>query len=179
MRFRRGRVADEVQITSYFLGELSSEEAERVESACFGDNAFAERIFLIEDDLIDRYVRDELTPHERERFDQFYLTTAARRSRVEVARALNYALVSAPEVRPAQRRARIESTNRRSLFAAITHRHPLLGYALATALLASVILGLWLFLRNSNRNLITQKTDQPSEIGSAPQKNQPEVPSAS
>jgi hypothetical protein len=171
-------VTDEVQITSYFLGELSNEEAERLETACFRDNAFAETIFLVEDDLIDRYVRDELTPRDRERFNQFYLTTAARRSKVEVARALNHGLLSAPPVRPAQIRAPTESTDRRGLFVGITHSHPLLAYALASVLLASAILGLWLLLRNSNRGPVTQKTNAPSEIASA-QKNQPGAPGAS
>ena len=81
-------MSDQEQITAYFLSALSSEETERLEQACFNDQIFAESVLVVEEDLIDRYVRNELAPDEHKRFEEFYLTTKARCERVQLARML-------------------------------------------------------------------------------------------
>ncbi|HEV2801846.1 MAG TPA: hypothetical protein VGW12_15325 [Pyrinomonadaceae bacterium] len=78
----------ENRILAYLLEELPEEEAERFEEECFAAENWPDEINLIEEDLIDDYLRDELTPERRRRFEHNYLTTAARRERVRMAAAL-------------------------------------------------------------------------------------------
>ncbi|MDX6694576.1 MAG: hypothetical protein QOF02_2179 [Blastocatellia bacterium] len=78
----------EERIIAYFLEELPEEELEQFEDECFAQESWSEQINLVEEDLIDDYLRYELTPERHERFKQKYLTTAARRERVGMAAAL-------------------------------------------------------------------------------------------
>ncbi|MBO0799877.1 MAG: hypothetical protein J2P31_13745, partial [Blastocatellia bacterium] len=52
---------DDQLIAKYLLGLLSEEEAERLDSFIFEDDEFAYRLQAVEDDLIDSYVKGELT----------------------------------------------------------------------------------------------------------------------
>lgn len=76
------------RIIAYLLKELPEEEAERFEEQCFEQESWPARISLVEEDLIDEYLRDELQPEQRQHFELNYLTTAARQERVCVASAL-------------------------------------------------------------------------------------------
>lgn len=76
------------RIFAYLLGELPEEESERFEEECFAGDDWPEQIKLAEDDLIDAYVREELTPEQRQHFELNYLTTEARLKRVAMAAAL-------------------------------------------------------------------------------------------
>jgi anti-sigma-K factor RskA len=74
-------------IVSYFLGRLSEEESARLEDLCFEDEAVAERVFAIESELIDDYLRGALPPEERRLFECNYLVTDQRLERLEFAAA--------------------------------------------------------------------------------------------
>jgi hypothetical protein len=76
------------RIVSYLLGQMSEEEAEQFEEECFAQKYWPSQISLVEDDLIDAYLQDELTPEQRALFERNYLTTWARQERVRVAAAL-------------------------------------------------------------------------------------------
>ncbi|HEV2762306.1 MAG TPA: hypothetical protein VGV38_04860, partial [Pyrinomonadaceae bacterium] len=58
------------------------------EEECFAAEDWPEQVSLAEDDLIDDYLRGRLEPERRRRFEQNYLTTAARVERVRLAAAL-------------------------------------------------------------------------------------------
>jgi hypothetical protein len=75
------------RIISYLLEELREGEIEQVEDECLADESWLAQINLIEGDLIDAYLRGELPPERRQRFEQNYLTTA-RLKRVRMAAAL-------------------------------------------------------------------------------------------
>lgn len=72
----------------YLLGKMSDAELAEFESLCFADNEIFEEMSGLENDLIDSYVRDELSAGERQEFEEGYLTSPARRANVEFARAL-------------------------------------------------------------------------------------------
>ncbi|MDQ3802629.1 MAG: hypothetical protein M3416_02080 [Acidobacteriota bacterium] len=76
------------RIIAYLLRELPAEEAERFEEECFAGESWPAQISSVEEDLIDAYLRGELTPERHQCFRQNYLTTAARRQRVAMAAAL-------------------------------------------------------------------------------------------
>ncbi|MBC7798006.1 MAG: hypothetical protein H7Z37_14125 [Pyrinomonadaceae bacterium] len=78
----------ESQLLSYFLGELSANENERIESACFDNDDFASQLLFAEEDLIKLYLGEELKAQQKIHFEQNYLTSDARRERVELCKLL-------------------------------------------------------------------------------------------
>lgn len=89
----------------FMLGELSEEEKTALETKFFSDDQFFHELIEIESDLVDAYVREEMTPSERGRFEAALELFPARREKVEFARALQRVLTR-PVVRdvPAWRR---------------------------------------------------------------------------
>lgn len=78
----------EERIIAYLLEELTEEEREQFEEDCFAQESWPAQISLCEEDLVDAYLRGELPPAQRQRFEQNYLTTTARQERVVMAAAL-------------------------------------------------------------------------------------------
>jgi hypothetical protein len=76
-------------ITQYLLGSLSSEEAERLDELSLTDDEFAVRLQEVENELLDAYVRGELSGQTLEQFNSFYLSSPRRRERVGFAQALH------------------------------------------------------------------------------------------
>lgn len=89
----------------FVLGELSEEEKTTLETKYFLDDQFFHELIEVESDLVDAYVRDEMTPSEQERFEAALGLFPARREKVEFARTLQRVLTR-PVVRdiPAWRR---------------------------------------------------------------------------
>jgi hypothetical protein len=76
------------RIIAYLLAELSETEAEQFEEQCFNQPEWpAADLESAEDDLIEAFVRNELTPERRRRFEENYLITEARKDRVLLARS--------------------------------------------------------------------------------------------
>jgi len=72
----------------YLLGELPEQHAVEFEQQFFaGDNLFEETCAL-EDDLIDSFVRGELSETQRHQFEKGYLVSPARRANLEFSRLL-------------------------------------------------------------------------------------------
>jgi hypothetical protein len=76
------------RIIAYLLKELPDEELERFEDECFAQESWPSRIELVEEDLIEDYLRDELTPEQSRHFERNYAITAARQERVTMTAAL-------------------------------------------------------------------------------------------
>jgi hypothetical protein len=76
------------RIIAYLLEELPEQELEQFEDECFAQENWPEELSAVEEDLIDAYLRKELTPERRQRFEQNYLTTEARMERVRMSAAL-------------------------------------------------------------------------------------------
>jgi methionine-rich copper-binding protein CopC len=76
------------RIIAYLLEELPEADLERFEDECFAQESWPTQINQVEEDLIDAYLRDELTPERRQGFERNYVTTEARQERVSMAAAL-------------------------------------------------------------------------------------------
>ena len=76
---------DDRQLERYVLGLLSDEEAERLDEVCIADDEAASRLRIVEDDLVDAYVRGTLSGGTLERFESYYLASPRRRERVKLA----------------------------------------------------------------------------------------------
>ena len=66
---------DDKRIMPYLLGVPD----ERLDELAVADDNFAARLAAAENDLVEAYVRGELSGESRERFESFYLTSEKRR----------------------------------------------------------------------------------------------------
>lgn len=81
--------ADDAQVlVHYLLGRLPEEESERLDELSIADAEFAWRLRAAENDLVDAYVRGELSGDTLERFRSSYLASAERREKVTFADTL-------------------------------------------------------------------------------------------
>src|SRR4051812_2286769 len=80
--------AEEKVLVRYLLGNLSETEQVQVEDRAFADAEYLTALEAAEADLIDAWVRGELSSAERRAFERRFLTSPTRRSKVAFARAL-------------------------------------------------------------------------------------------
>jgi hypothetical protein len=78
---------DEQLIIGYLLGALPEAETERLDELSLTDDEFAEALRAVENDLVDAYVRGELSGQRLESFKAHYLASPARREKVQLAQA--------------------------------------------------------------------------------------------
>jgi anti-sigma factor RsiW len=76
----------EAVLRRYLLGELSGDELDGLEEQIFSNEQCVEQLSLVEDDLIDAFVRGELPDPEREHFEAHFLSSPRRRERVALTR---------------------------------------------------------------------------------------------
>lgn len=88
-------------IIQYLLGSLPEEETERFDELSFIDDEFAERLDAVETDLVDAYVKGELSGQALGRFDSYYLASPKRQEKVGFAQALQTIAERAAATRPA------------------------------------------------------------------------------
>jgi hypothetical protein len=82
------KTLDEELIAQFLLGNLPEEEQVPVEERAFRDPQFAKDVMVVENDLIDEYVRGELSDRDRLQFESRFLASSKRRQKIEFARAL-------------------------------------------------------------------------------------------
>ena len=136
-------VDNEKLIARYLLGELPEEQQVEIEDRAFSDKEYLASITAVENDLIDEYVRGELSGAERQLFESRFLASAERRKRVEFAKALR-TVVSEP-VRPEKQDARRWSW-RESLYAFFSGLNPAARLALVAAAILFIAVAAWLFV---------------------------------
>ncbi len=75
-------------IVRYLLGELSIPERESLEKQYFIHQQAWDELEAVENDLIDAYVKEQLSSSEKQLFESYFLRSERRRQRVEFARSL-------------------------------------------------------------------------------------------
>lgn len=81
-------VQDTAILSRYLLHDVSEKEREEIEQSYFRDPETLALLDAVEGDLIDAYVRRELSIAQRARFEKYFLCTRARRERLRMAEAL-------------------------------------------------------------------------------------------
>ncbi len=84
----RSEPIDETLLVKYLLGDLSEEEQVRIEDRAFAGEEYRTALEAAEADLIDAYVRGELSAAERRGFEQRFLSSPQRCRKVAFARDL-------------------------------------------------------------------------------------------
>ena len=139
-------VNNEKLISQYLLGELPEEQQVEIEDRAFSDTEYLASITAVENDLIDEYVRGELSGAERQRFETRFLASAERRKRVEFAKALR-TIVSESAV-PEKKLVQEPRTWswRESLYAFLGGLNPAARLALVAAAILFIAVAAWLFV---------------------------------
>ncbi len=81
-------VYDDRVLIQYLLGSLPEEDTGRFDELSVVDDEFCGRLSAVENDLVDAYVRGELSGETVERFQSFYLSSTRRREKVRFAETL-------------------------------------------------------------------------------------------
>src|SRR5215813_7786957 len=138
-------VDNETLIARYLLGELPEEQQVEIEDRAFSDKDYLASITTVENDLIDEYVRGELPPADRQRFETRFLASAERRKRVEFAKALR--TVVSESTAPARNVIRDvpKWSWRDSLYAFLSGLNPAARLAFVAAAILIIVGAVWLF----------------------------------
>jgi hypothetical protein len=88
-------VNDELMMR-YFLGDLTDEEQLRLEELYFVDDGTFEQLAALEDELIDAYVRGELSGPQRKQFESHFLNSTERRRKLAFAESFTQYVSEAP-----------------------------------------------------------------------------------
>src|ERR1051325_8820824 len=132
---------NEKLIARYLLGDLAEEQQVAIEDRAFSDKDLLALVTAVENDLIDEYVRRELSETERRKFESRFLASAERRKRVEFAKALARVPVALERTvvsQPAQ------WTWRDSLYAFFVGLNPAVKFAMVGVVLFFFTGGVWL-----------------------------------
>ena len=81
----RATLHDDDELVRYVLGLLPDEARERLDEASIADDEVAARLHTAETNLIDSYVRGQLSGATLERFESYYLSSPRRRENVRLA----------------------------------------------------------------------------------------------
>lgn len=81
------RQVDDEQLVQYLLGAVPEPEAERLDQLSVTDDEFAQRLSAVEYDLVDGFVKGELSGEILEKFRASYLSSPSRQDKVRFARA--------------------------------------------------------------------------------------------
>ena len=141
--------------TQYLLGSLSESERARIEEVFFADDAKFAQLEVAEDELIDAYVRDELSPGENQQFRAKLLTSPRLVERVNFARALADKVDS---FRPPESERSIDPTWWARFFAQRLAWQMAMAVCTVVVLIASIVLvSGWLRLRNESERLAAER----------------------
>ena len=148
-------VDNEKLISRYLLGELPEDQQVEIEDRAFSDKDYLATITTVENDLVDEYVRGELSAADRQRFETRFLASAERRKRVEFAKALRTVVSAAPEKNVVQ--TATAWSWRESLYAFLNGLNPAARLAFAAAAIVVVAGAALLFVETLRlRRQVTQ-----------------------
>ena len=77
-------VIDEVVARKFLLGQLSPEEQGQIEELAFEDPDTFTFLESVEEDLVDEFLQEELSPLEKQRFNDHFLSFPGRRQELEI-----------------------------------------------------------------------------------------------
>lgn len=151
---------NEYEIRRFLLGEMAEDERTVFEACFLADQDRFESVKVVEDELIEAYVRGQLAAGERENFEKAFLTTAKRRERVAFTRAMlenlatpKHDIIYATEASPSFPGSLVAFFKR-----------PAFAGATAFALLLAALAG-WLIFRTPRGNeieIVRRETPTPS-----------------
>lgn len=149
IRLMKTETIEEKQAVSYLLGELKEAEQENLEERYFMDAAYSDFLEDVEADLIDGYIRGELSEEEKKLFEKNFLITERRHERVQTAQTLyDYQKAKEKKIVPIIKEEKTSLWD--SIKAFFVMPNSAFGYGFAALALIFLLGGLWLFVQNRN-----------------------------
>jgi CHAT domain-containing protein len=138
---------DREEVRLYLLGRLKPEQRlELLEERIMTEQDYYEELLAIEDEVIDQYLANELSRDDREAFEQYFLRTPQRASKLRFARAFSKYVAAAPKVSAETAPVRQNLGDIfRSLFAA-----PVRVAVVALVLVFCIAAAWWVFFRSNS-----------------------------
>jgi hypothetical protein len=139
----------------YLLGAATDEESAAIEREYLEHEEAVDRMAAAEDDLVEDYIADELTPAERQQFERSYLSAPHHRVRVDTVRRL---MVVAARSAP-------ESTKKATVLTSPRFARKGGWLAVAASLIVAVSLSMWVLSRPGPQVEIVDNRPQPPATG--------------
>jgi hypothetical protein len=154
-------VTDEV-IRQFLLGDLEDRSRQRVEEVFISDPNTRDRVLMTENDLIEDYLEDSLSPLEREKFVSHYLATPRQRRKLRIATSLReYVIAEAVAGKPLAREETLATPKWRSYFQGLKAPNRFLFVPLAAVLTLAIVFGaIWLMQRHRLSARIAQENSR-------------------
>ena len=150
-------VDNETLIARYLLGDLPEEQQVEIEDRAFSDKNYLASITAVENDLMDEYVRGELSAADRQRFESRFLASAERRKRVEFAKALRTFVSESAGLEKKVVHDAPRWSWRDSIYAFLGGLNPAARLAFAGAAILVIAAAAWLFVETLRlRRQVTQ-----------------------
>jgi hypothetical protein len=155
----KGPVSDDLMMR-YLLGDVSDEEQNRLEEYYFVDDSVFAQLLAFEDELIDDYVRGELSVPQRKRFELYFVNSPERRQKLAFAESFTRYLSNAP---PADRAKKRETWQQR-ITDLLSSSGATARWAFAAVFAGILVGGAWLVrenwrLRVELRQMQAEQTD--------------------
>ena len=149
---------NEAQARRFLLGEMSGDERGAFEEKFIADELLFEQARVVEDELIESYIRGTLPLAEREKFERSFLTTERRRSRVAFTRTMLGKLSEQKEIAAVKKTETAAAAP--SVWDSIAgfFKTPSLAFGAALAILLTAFGG-WFLLKNSSNQEIARQTN--------------------
>ena len=80
---------DLITIRQYLLGQVAAEAQQDIEQRLLREDDLFQELEIAEDELVDEYVANELEPADRQRFEQYFLSTPEREHQLRFATTLH------------------------------------------------------------------------------------------
>jgi CHAT domain-containing protein len=127
-------------LREYLLGNLDDEKIMRqIEEKLLLDDKFAEHILIAEDDLIEKFLDDELSEAQRESFIKVFLATPEGRQQFRfIQNVRKYAMKAASDIDKPLLKERSPSISWRNLFSS-----PALRFAVIILVVCGLGFGIW------------------------------------
>lgn len=143
-------------IRGYLLGYLEGEQQAQFEERLLTSDPVYEELVIVEDELIDQYLREGLSASERESFESHFLAAPEHQEKLRFARTFTkYVTAEGPQYQVATGERVAEEPKQTSRpssrwFGFLPIRNPIYGYALTAAVVLVVVGVAWLGWRNLN-----------------------------
>lgn len=150
-------------IRDYLLGSLATEQQAEFEERLLTSDEVHEELVIVEDELIDEYLREQLSPSDRESFESHFLAASEHQEKLRFARTFRKYVAAESAVRP-QEVAAVPLSERdtvefprpktshptESRLGFLPIRNPIYDYAMTAAVLLLVVGISWIAWRNLN-----------------------------
>jgi len=153
------QTVEERQMSRYLLGQLGDQEQKQLEERLMTQNDSFEQLQVLEDELIDEYLKNTLSEKDREDFEKHFLSAPERHQKVRFATALRSYLATANEGKETEHS---KVSLWQTFWAALRTPSPTLSYGLSLAMLAVLVGSLWMAgtIRHLNTEVAQIRTKQ-------------------